>query len=109
MDGPPDFDHQSLFNWVVGILMALLTWVAGMFWGELKTLRTAASSYVPRAEMQKHLDDMRAEVQRDIDQATQNMLRMHGENLGRFDKIDDSMVRLHERLDNSGPRKRATD
>lgn len=95
-------DHQTLFNWLLGCLTALVGAISSRLWTSLEVLRKAhadaALLYVPRVEMQKHMDDLRVEMQRDIDRWVETALRMHGENLGRFDKIDLAVIRIADQL-----------
>jgi hypothetical protein len=114
---PPELQPNSdgnlaLLNWLFGIVTVLVGWVSARLWSGLEAVRTmqaaAAASFVPRAEMQKHMDDLRDEVNKDIEQALQMFYRMHGENRERFTSIDNSLVRLHDRL-NGGSRSREKD
>lgn len=128
---PQDLDHERLvaaaqaaqasasqfqivLNWSLGTLTVLLGWLSARLWSAVDALRkahtdtqvAAAAAFVPRAEMQKHLDDLRVEVRMDLEAQMEAFLRLHAENLmnfGRVDtafaKVDKSLERLHVRLD----------
>jgi hypothetical protein len=63
------------------------------------TIAAAAATYVPRMEMQKYLDDLRSEWQRDLDTVFKQVMHLHSENGKRLDEIAASLVRVHERMD----------
>lgn len=98
---------QVLLNWCLGALTVLLGWVSGRLWAAVDALRkahtdsqvAAAAAFVPRVEMQKHLDDIRNEVRLDMGAQMEAFLRLHAENVGNFNKVDKSLERLQERLD----------
>jgi hypothetical protein len=99
----PEFEGQGVIDLALGALVGIISWLGSRLWGKVDTMQEVqanhAKSFVERHEMQKHLDDLRVEVQRDIDTAAATAMRMHAENLSRFDKIDSSMNRLHDRID----------
>jgi hypothetical protein len=103
MNVQPD-DHQSLFNWVLGALVSILGYFVNLYRAKIDALlqaqSNAAASFVTRFELQKHMDDMRLEIEKKTDKLHDDSLRMHGENLNRLDRIDDAVVRVHNRFDN---------
>lgn len=101
----PTPEPQTFFNWALGALGSLLLFLVNMYRTKIEMLEKMSSSYVSRVELQKHIDDMRIEMERNIERLHDDRLRMHTENLNRFDRIDDAVVRLHERM-NDGPRQR---
>lgn len=127
MSAPPDDGVQTLLNWVLGgtttTLLAIVGWLGSRLHIKVDAVEKAqtaareiaaaaaiqaaadAAKFVPRMEMQKYLDDLRSEWQRDLDSAIAQMMRMHQENTRRFDKLDQGQERMHERL-NEGPHRR---
>jgi hypothetical protein len=102
----PDLDHQTAINWLLGTLTLVLGWLAGHLWTEVAVLRKAsadaAAAFVPRVEMHKYLDDLRLEMQRDIDNWKETALGMHEDNKKRFDRLDDAIIRLYDHIGGKG-------
>lgn len=100
---PPEVENQTIINWLMAAVTALVGGIASRLWTRVEVLQKvsndAAASYVPRVEMQKYLDDLRLEMQRDIDKWAETALRMHTDNLKRFDRLDDAIIRVANRLD----------
>lgn len=105
-------NQQPFFNWVLGAFMAVLTWVVRIYQRKVydleKTqiqqaavLATHAAQSVTRFELQKYMDDLRIEMSRDSDRLHDDTLRMHAENTVTMHRIDDAVIRLHQRIDNN--------
>lgn len=101
-------NQQPLVNWALGVLMAVLAWVVNLYRGKVdaleKTQAQHASQTVTRFELQKHMDDMRLEMARDGDRLHDDSVRMHAENTAALHRIDDAVIRLHQRIDGNGSR-----
>lgn len=83
---------QGLFNSILGVVMALLAGIAGLFHGRVKVLEQAhlrlLSSYVTKDELKEYLRDL----------GTQRK-EMHEQNTGRLERIEDGLQLIHRRID----------
>jgi hypothetical protein len=92
MDGP---EPQTWFNLAGTAIAGLLGLLASVFRGQMnrqaqdiQALEVRTAEFVTREELQKYLDQIRGD-----------RIQMHVENLGRLDRIDDAVIRLHNRVD----------
>jgi hypothetical protein len=101
-------NQQPLVNWALGTLMAVLAWIVNLYRGKVDTLEKQhaahAAQAVTRFELQKHMDDIRQEMSRDSDRMHDDSVRMHTENTEALHRIDDAVIRLHQRIDGNGSR-----
>jgi hypothetical protein len=102
--------NLQAFFWVLSILVGILGFFGNLYRAKVDALEKAlaemAQAMVSRFELQKHLDDARLEMDRKTDRMHDDSLRMHTENLARLVRIDDAVIRVHQRLDAVGEPRR---
>lgn len=90
MDNP--FQEQGLLNWIMGVIVTLLTGLAALFHGRVRVLeeghRQLLTSTVTKAELENYMKTF-----------VEQRKEMHGENRERFDRVEAALQRIHGRID----------
>jgi dissimilatory sulfite reductase (desulfoviridin) alpha/beta subunit len=84
----PDTSPQNWFNYTVSVLVGVISFMLNIYRKKVDDLEKRHGDFVTREELERHVDQIREDKQ-----------QMHTENLSRFDRIDNAVSRVHERID----------
>jgi len=83
-----DQTPQSWFNAILGLLLAVISFIVNMYRQKIDRLELSHRNFVTREELERHVAQIR-----------DDKLQMHRENLTRMDRIDDAINRVQDRVD----------